>query len=50
MKFKNKTTGVMLTVTNEFVLEQIRKSTEYEEVKEVRKEEPKIEKVDKKSK
>lgn len=34
MKFKNKTTGVILEVTNEFVLEQMKKSTDYEEIKE----------------
>ena len=34
MKFKNKTTGVILEVTNEFVLEQMKKSADYEEIKE----------------
>ena len=33
MKFKNKHTGVIIKVTNEFVLEQIKKSADYEEVK-----------------
>lgn len=34
MKFKNKNTGVIIDVTSEFVLEQIKKSTDYEEIKE----------------
>ena len=55
MKFKNKNTGVILTITNEFVLEQMRKSTDYEEIKEIPKlekqvKEAKEEKVDKKTK
>jgi len=33
MEFKNKNTGVILKVTNEFVLEQIKKSADYKEVK-----------------
>lgn len=44
MKFKNKTTGVIIEVTSEFVLEQMKKSADYEELKEVRKETPKLEK------
>lgn len=33
MEFKNKHTGVIIKVTNKFVLEQIKKSADYEEVK-----------------
>ena len=33
MEFKNKHTGVIIKVTNEFVLKQIKKSADYEEVK-----------------
>lgn len=33
MKFKNKNTGVILDVTSVFVLEQIKKSNDYIEVK-----------------
>lgn len=33
MEFKNKHTGVILKITNEFVLEQIKKSNDYEEIK-----------------
>ena len=50
MKFKNKTTGVILTITNDFVLEQMRKSNDYEEINEVRKEFTKNIKAEKKSK
>jgi hypothetical protein len=51
MKFKNKITGVIVKVTNEFVLEQMKKSTDYEEVKEIKKEFSKSEKeVEKKEK
>lgn len=38
MKFKNKQTGVILDVINKFVLEQIKKSNDYEEIKEVKEE------------
>ena len=34
MKFKNINTGVILETTNEFVIEQLKKSNEYVEVKE----------------
>ena len=37
MKFKNNNTGVIIDVTSVFVLEQIKKSTDYEEIKEVKK-------------
>ena len=33
MEFKNKHTGVIIKATNKFVLEQIKKSADYEEVK-----------------
>lgn len=36
MKFRNKTTGVTVIVNNDFVLEQMSKSLDYEEVKEVK--------------
>lgn len=45
MKFKNKTTGVILKVTNEFVLEQMKKSADYEEIKETPKFEKEIKEV-----
>ena len=34
MQFKNKNTGVILTTNNEFVIEQLKTSGQYEEVKE----------------
>ena len=51
MKFQNKTTGVILTVKNDFVLDQMRKSEEYIELKEIKiVEKTKSEKTEKKSK
>lgn len=44
MKFKNVTTGVVLTPTSEFVIEQLRKSNDYVELKEQPKKEIKKEK------
>ena len=44
MKFKNITTGVVLEPTSEFVIEQLKKSNEYVEVKEQPKKETKKEK------
>jgi uncharacterized protein YkvS len=41
MDFKNKHTGVILKVTNEFVIKQIKKSADYEEVKVEKKTTPK---------
>ena len=37
MKFINKNTKVILDVTSEFVLEQIKKSADFEELKEEKK-------------
>lgn len=37
MKFKNKNTEVILDVTSVFVLEQMKKSNDYEKVKEEKK-------------
>ena len=48
MKFKQLGTGVILETNNEFVIEQLKKSTDYEEVKVLSKEEPVEEKVEKK--
>ncbi len=53
MKFKQISTGAMLETNNEFVIEQLKKSTDYEEVKQFTKkeesvEEKKVEKNDKK--
>ncbi len=33
MDFRNKRTGVIVKVTNQFVLEQIKKANDYEEIK-----------------
>lgn len=33
MRFKNKSTGVIIGTSNEFVIEQMKKSAEYEEIK-----------------
>jgi hypothetical protein len=44
MKFKNKHPGVEIIVENKFVLEQVKKSTDYEEVKEIKKPVEKTEK------
>ena len=49
MKFKQKGTGVILETKNEFVINQLKKSTDYEEVREfTKREEPVEEKIDKK--
>ena len=49
MKFKQLNTGAILEAKNEFVIKQLQKSTDYEEVKEfTKKEEPVEEKNDKK--
>lgn len=49
MKFKQLSTGAILETNNEFVLNQLKKSTDYEEVREfTKREEPVEEKVDKK--
>lgn len=53
MKFKQISTGAMLETNNEFVIGQLKKSTDYEEVKQfTKKEEPveqkAVEKADKK--
>jgi hypothetical protein len=52
MKFKQLGTGAILETNNEFVIGQLKKSTDYEEVKQfTKKEEPveeKAEKTDKK--
>jgi len=45
MKFINKTTGVILETTSEFVINQLKKDDNYKEV-----EEHKVEKTEKKSK
>ena len=37
MKFKNINTGVVLETTNEFVIEQLKKSNDYVEIKETTK-------------
>lgn len=51
MKFKQLNTGAILETKNEFVINQLKKSTDYEEVKEfTKKEEPVEEKVEKKKK
>lgn len=47
MKFKNKTTGVIITTENEFVIGQMSKSADYEEVK-TKKEEKKTVNVESK--
>ncbi len=41
MKFKQITTGVILETNNEFVINQLKKSTDYEEIKMLSKEEDK---------
>lgn len=41
MKFKQISTGVILEANNEFVINQLKKSTDYEEVKEFTKKEEK---------
>ena len=43
MKFKNKTTGTILTTNNEFVIEQLKSDDNYELVVEKKKEIKKIE-------
>ena len=53
MKFKQKNTGAILETNNEFVIGQLKKSADYEEVKqftkkEVTVEEKAVEKTDKK--
>ena len=49
MKFKQLNTGAILETNNEFVIKQLQKSTDYEEVKEfTKREEPVEEKVEKK--
>ena len=49
MKFKQLGTGVILETNNEFVINQLKKSADYEEVKVfTKKEEPVEEKVEKK--
>jgi hypothetical protein len=49
MKFKQLGTGVILETNNEFVINQLKKSAEYEEVKVFTKKEESVEeKVDKK--
>lgn len=54
MKFKQVNTGAILETNNDFVIEQLKKSADYEEVKQfTKKEEPveeKVEKADKKNK
>ena len=49
MKFKQINTGVILETKNEFVIEQLKKSADYEEVKAFYEKEPVEEKKDKKS-
>ncbi len=49
MKFKQLSTGAILETNNEFVINQLKKSTDYEEVREFTKREESVEeKVDKK--
>lgn len=48
MKFKQLNTGAILETNNEFVIKQLQKSTDYEEVKEFTKKEEPVEKNDKK--
>lgn len=49
MKFKQLSTGAILETNNEFVINQLKKSTDYEEVREfTKREEPVEEKIDKK--
>lgn len=48
MKFKQLSTGAMLETNNEFVIKQLEKSADYEEVKEFTKKEESVEKNDKK--
>ena len=38
MRFKNKSTGVIIGTSNEFVIEQMKKSAKYEELKVAKKE------------
>lgn len=48
MKFKQLNTGAILETNNDFVINQLKKSADYEEVKEfTKKEEPVEEKVEK---
>jgi len=47
MKFKQLSTGAILKTNNEFVINQLKKSTDYEEVKEFTKKEVVEEKVEK---
>ena len=48
MKFKQKNTGATLETNNAFVIEQLKKSDDYEEVKQfTKKEEPAEQKVEK---
>lgn len=37
MKFKHKTTGVVLSTENLFTIEQLKKNVNYEEIKETKK-------------
>jgi hypothetical protein len=48
MKFKQKSTGAILETNNEFVINQLKKSDYYDEVKMLSKKEESDEKVDKK--
>ena len=48
MKFKQLSTGAMLETNNEFVIKQLEKSTDYQEVREFTKKEESVEKSDKK--
>ena len=48
MKFKQINTGVILETNNQFVIEQLKKSTDYEEVKLLSEKEPVEEKTEKK--
>ena len=49
MKFKQLSTGAILETNNEFVINQLKKSTDYEEVREFTKREESVEeKIDKK--
>lgn len=48
MKFKQLNTGAILETNNEFVINQLKKSADYEEVKVLSKEKPDEEKVEKK--
>lgn len=48
MKFKQINTGAILETNNEFVIEQLKKSADYEEIKEFTKKEEPAEKKEKK--